>query len=287
MAPVVSLKRLRRLALPLTKGQIRALRAIAAARDPESYIAGSTPLNRTEPRYSADIDIFHDREARVALAAAADADSLAKSGFRIEWLRRSGGMQAISAEIDGERVRLEWVADSDFRFFPAVADPLFGYTLHPADLAANKALAAADRREVRDLVDLVAIDERILSLGAVIWAAAEKAPGYTPEGLIAEIRRNSQHSREEWNALSAAAPIDPDATMVKLRAALARADAFVRRMPTEKSGLLFFSQTAIVEPDPDRLAEYATHAGARRGHWPSSPEIAAAMLKRLNERPAD
>ncbi len=59
--------------MPLTKGQIAALEILAAARDPESYVAGSTPLNRDHHRYSSDIDIFHDREERVAHAANADA----------------------------------------------------------------------------------------------------------------------------------------------------------------------------------------------------------------------
>ena len=31
----------------------------------------------------------------------------------------------------------------------------FGYVLHPVDLALNKVMAAAGRREVRDLVGLV------------------------------------------------------------------------------------------------------------------------------------
>ena len=83
--------------------------------------------------------------------------------------------------------RLEWVVDSDFRFFPTMRDETFGYVLHPVDLALNKVMAAAGRREVRDLVDLVTIHETILPLGAVIWAAVEKSPGFTPEGLIAEI----------------------------------------------------------------------------------------------------
>ena len=98
-----------------------------------------------------------------------------------------------TAEVTGQNAgtRLEWVADSDFRFFPTLRDETFGYVLHPADLAMNKVMAAAGRREVRVLVDLVTIHDTILPLGAVIWAAVEKSPGFTPEGLIAEIRRNS------------------------------------------------------------------------------------------------
>ena len=62
-------------------------------------------------------------------------------------------------------------------------------------------MAAAGRREVRDVVDLVTVHERILPLGAVIWAAVEKAPGFTPEGLIAEIRRNANYPLSEWPKL--------------------------------------------------------------------------------------
>lgn len=69
-----------------------------------------------------------------------------------------------------------------FRFFPTLRDETFGYILHPVDLATNKVMAAAGRRELRDLVDLVTIHENILPLGAAIWAAVEKSPGFTPEG---------------------------------------------------------------------------------------------------------
>jgi hypothetical protein len=56
-------------------------------------------------------------------------------------------------------------------------DELFGYVLHPVDLATNKVMAAAGRKKPGDLFDLVTIHEQVLPLGAVIWAAVEKAPG--------------------------------------------------------------------------------------------------------------
>lgn len=147
--------------MPLTDGQIAALQILASARDPESYVAGSTPLGRTHVRYSGDIDIFHDREERVAQAAEADATTLASNGYALRWERRTPGVQMLIASRDDESVKLEWVADSDFRFFPTIPDPLFGYMLHPIDLALNKAQAGANRRELRDIVDLVAIHECI------------------------------------------------------------------------------------------------------------------------------
>ena len=35
----------------------------------------------------------------------------------------------------------------------------------------------------------------------------------------------------------------------------------------------------VVPPDPARLDDYTTHAGQRRGHWPTSTEISAAMFE--------
>jgi hypothetical protein len=79
---------------------------------------------------------------------------------------------------------LEWVADSDFRFFPTIRDEVFGYMLHPINLAANKVAAAYGRREPRDVVDLLTIHEQILPLGAAVWASVGKASGFTPEGVV-------------------------------------------------------------------------------------------------------
>lgn len=253
---------------------------LAANRGPESYVAGASPLNSEAPRRSHDIDIFHDREEGVSAAALADAKTLEEAGYRITWLRQLPLMYTAEVEKGSERTRLEWVVDSDFRFFPAVQDEIFGFRLHPVDLATNKVMAAAGRREVRDLVDLVTIHEHVLPLGAVVWAAVEKAPGFTPEGLIAEVRRNSNYPAAEWRAVQSDKVIDPTDTMARLRKALDEAEAFVSRMPTDRMGLLFIKDGMVVQPDPDRLASYETHAGRRQGHWPTNRDIAAAMFLR-------
>jgi hypothetical protein len=140
-------------------------------------------------------------------------------------------------------------------------------------------MAAAGRRELRDIVDLVTVHERILPLGAVIWAAVDKSPGFTPEGLIAEIRRNANYAAAEWRALQSGEPLDPKDITARLRAALEEAEAFVAQMPTDKIGLLFLEEGQVVQPDPERLDDYQTHAGRRRGHWPGSPEIGATMIE--------
>jgi hypothetical protein len=77
--------------VPLSNLQRDILRAIAAHRNPESYIAGSTPLHRGGPRFSGDIDIFHHREEQVAAVAAEDCAILTAAGFTVEWLRQEPG----------------------------------------------------------------------------------------------------------------------------------------------------------------------------------------------------
>lgn len=266
--------------MPLSKVQSEILRTLAAHRSPESYVAGSTPLHRDGPRFSGDIDIFHHREEQVAAAATADAAILTGDGFAVEWLRRDSGIYAAAVQRRGESTKLEWVRDSDFRFYPALADELFGYALHPIDIATNKALAAAGRQAPRDALDLLYIHEKHLPLGAVIWAAVSKDPGYSPESLIAEIRRNARYRADEYEALSMAEPIDAGDVARRLRAALSAAEGFVRAMPVGKEGLLFLKDGEAVQPDPAQLALYEALAGRRYSVWPGSSEIGSAMLER-------
>jgi len=272
--------------MPLTRLQSRILRLLAAHRSPESYVAGSTPLNRDRSRFSEDIDVFHDREERVAQAAAEDTATLQAKGLDVTWLRREPAIYSAEIRSGNERTHLEWVVDSDFRFFPTVQDELFGYVIHPIDLATNKVMAAAGRQKAGDAVDLITIHHLVLPLGAVIWAAVGKAPGYTPEGLIAEIRRHTVRYREEdLRAVASNELLDPKVFHGRLRIALNQAESFVARMPTEKAGLLFLKGGRVVQPDPDRLDEYTTHAGQRRGHWPSNSEIIAAMFEYYGKKP--
>ena len=271
--------------MPLSKLQSEILRTLAAHRNPESYVAGSTPLHRDGPRFSGDIDIFHHREERIAQAAAEDTAILRTAGFAVEWLRQEPGIYAALINLSGESTKLEWVRDSDFRFFPAVPDELFGYTLHLADIATNKALAAAGRQAPRDALDLLHIHERHLPLGAVIWAAVGKDPGYSPESLLNEIRRNARYRADEYEALVMAAPIDAGDVARRLRTALATVETFARAMPAGKEGLLFLQDGKPVLPDPQHLDDYAELAGKRQGHWPSSSDIGSAMLERYRGDP--
>lgn len=266
--------------MPLSNFQSRVLRLLAVHRNPESYVAGAAPLARSGPRFSSDIDLFHDRELAMQAAVEADVATLTRNGFQIDWTRRFPTIFSAVVRAGDDGTLLEWLVDSAYRFFPALQDELFGYVLHPADIATNKALAAAGRREPRDVVDLLDIHERYLPLGALVWAAAAKDPGLSPEGIIAEVRRNARYQQADFDRVMSATPIDATATARALREALAEADAFVRAMPAGKEGLLFLRDGKPVQPDPGSLSGLVEHGGQLRGHWPSSGEIGRAMMER-------
>src|ERR1019366_3265395 len=147
----------------------------------------------------------------------------------VEWRRREPAFYQAIVSRASESTRLEWVVNSDFRYFPTQPDDVFGYVLHPGALARNKARAAAGRREPRDIVDLVKIHHDILPLGAVIWAAVEKTLGFTPEGSINEIRRLAHYTASDFDRVDSDPPVDPVATMKKLNSALDDAGSFVMR----------------------------------------------------------
>jgi len=95
----------------------------------------------------------------------------------------------------------------------------------------------------------------------------------------------SRYTDPDFRRLAIDPPLDPAATMTRVRDVLNEAEAFVTRMPTDKVGVLFLKGGRVVQPDPDRLAEYETHAGQTRGHWPASMDITAAMFERYNKNP--
>ncbi|HNW08698.1 MAG: hypothetical protein KA117_12880, partial [Verrucomicrobia bacterium] len=112
--------------MPLTAFQSETLRLLAAHRSPESYLAGGAVLNAAtdSPRYSKDLDIFHDVETSVVTSAETDAATLRQAGYAVEWLLRQPLFQRAEVTRSGHRLLLEWVFDSAFRFFPVERDEL-------------------------------------------------------------------------------------------------------------------------------------------------------------------
>lgn len=273
--------------MPLTEFQRILLAELAAAPTDERYLAGGAALH-FEPnsvRYSDDLDFFHDSEARVASAFAADRARLEAAGFQIEIeLSLPGFLRAVVRRGEGA-TRVDWAHDSAWRFMPLVRDPLGGLLLHPVDLAINKVLALAGRDEPRDFVDILFVHQRVLPLGALCWAAAGKDPGLTPLSLLELLKRRGRFRPEEFDRLHLVAPLDLPAARETWRAALADAEAFVRRRPADEAGCLYYSSTAgrFVEPPvghPAGQTGVVAHFGAPGG---VIPRMAGVRLPKPDE----
>jgi hypothetical protein len=261
--------------VPLTDFQRTVLRLLAGNRSPESYLAGGAALQiaPNSRRFSRDLDFFHDSERRVAEAFQADRDRLESSGFSVDIeFSLPGNVRALVSR-EGEHTRIDWAHDSAWRFMPVIRDEASGYRLHDIDLAINKLLALAGRDEPRDYVDALDAHQRILSLGALVWAAAGKDPGLSPHAIHELLKRRGRPRQEELDRLHLARPWDAGEAKALWLRALDEARAFIDERPAEELGCLYYSagKNGFVTPDPGiPLADQglAIHFGAPGGVIP-------------------
>ena len=260
--------------MPLSSFQVEVLRLIARNRSPDSYVAGATVLHREKrtPRYSLDLDLFHDLEESVALSAEADATTLREAGYEVSWLLRTPAFHRAVTRLDAASLRIEWAQDNAFRFFPIQQDDRFGYRLHDADAAVNKVLALAGRNEIRDFVDVLHLNDTYLSLGALAWAACGQDPGYTPDFLLEQTARHAAYTETDLHRLALREPLDLGA--LKRRWLIARDEArtLVADLPASEVGCLYLDsggRPATPDPSSDGFPALTRHRGSVRGAWPT------------------
>jgi hypothetical protein len=260
--------------MPISPIQAEVLKRIAANRSPDSYLAGATVLHRAadSPRYSQDLDFFHDVENSVALSAEKDAESLRQAGYEFMWLLRTPTFHRAIVTAGKQQLKLEWAQDSAFRFFPVQKDKRCGYRLHDADAAVNKVLALAGRNEIRDLVDVLHLHQSYLTLGAMAWAACGKDPGFTPDLLLDHAGRHTAYTQSDLDRLSLRAPLDIKSMKQCWLAALDEALRWVATLPPDDLGCLYLGRDRRpLTPDlkSDDFGALTRHKGCIRGTWPS------------------
>jgi hypothetical protein len=241
-------------------------------RSPDSYLAGGAALH-IDPnsiRYSNDLDYFNDSTERVASAFDADRRALHDAGYSLEVsIERNGFVRAIVKSAT-DSTKIEWVHDTPWRFLPAIHSDVAGYCLHPIDLAINKVLALVGRDEPRDFLDVLHVHNRILSLGAVVWAAAGKDPGFTPPMLLGMLRRRGRYHNEDFARLRLVHPTPalPD-LKVQWLDALEQAADFISTRPSSEMGCLYFSPSAGQFPRlPEQVHGLVAHYGCPGGRLP-------------------
>lgn len=256
--------------MPLTDYQAIVARLLSRNRTFDSYLAGGAAI-LIEPnttRFSRDLDYFHDSEARVAEAFAADRDLLEREKYTIDVdLNQPGYVRAIVSK-GGDATKVEWARDSAWRFMPTIRDERVGFLLHPVDLAVNKVLALAGRDEPRDVLDAVHLHRRVLALGALCWGACGKDPGFTPLSLLELLRRRGRVREEDLARLDLAAPIDLRALKQDWLEALDSVEGFVASRPPGEIGCLYYSVSRRGFVDPREAGDSVPHFGRPGGVLP-------------------
>jgi len=256
--------------MPLTSFQAAIFKVISANRNPDSFIAGGIVINRDElsARFSDDIDVFHDSSQAVAASADADAETLRRAGYNVTFLRREATFQQAEVSRAGETIRLDWAADSAFRFFPIVRDETLGFRLHDADAATNKVLAAVARQKVRDFIDLMQLDRDYISLGIAVWGAAAKDEGYTPNLIMQELRRNSRINPVTLGEVTLAQPEAAATLKADWLERFAAAEKLIADIPPEPIRCLYLDQNGQPAQGKTFDPSWVPHYGSVKGAWP-------------------
>lgn len=258
--------------MPITAFQHQVLALLRQNRNPNSYVAGGIAIHRSEhsTRYSNDIDFFHDTDEAVSTCYNSDRALLSAHGYGVRLLiDQPNFIRAVVAKSE-ESLKLEWVRDTAFRFYPVIDDDDLGYRLHDADLAINKCLALANRNEVRDIIDLVHQHRQVMSLGAICWAACGKDPGFTPQLLLSQMRRNSIIRQEHLVAEALTEPVDPIKLKQNWIDLLDQAASLCESLPSRDLGCIYLNTdgSIIKIPTPDVVSEKIRHFGSVGGAWP-------------------
>lgn len=257
--------------MPLTEYQAELARLLAANRTADSHLAGGAALHfqPNSKRYSNDLDYFHDSVERVAEAFAADESLLRQNGYEVQLEMRQPGYIRATIAKGSAGTKVEWAHDSAWRFMPPLRSPVAGVQLHPVDVSVNKTLALAGRDEPRDFIDILMIDEEILSLGALCWAAVGKDPGFTPLSLLELLRRRGKYQAEDFLRLRLVEPVDLKSMKQRWLHALAEAENLINRLPPDQAGCLYYSQAKRRFVTPGKKdADFVPHYGRPGGVLP-------------------
>jgi hypothetical protein len=263
--------------MPLTDFQRRLAQLLSNNRTEDSHLAGGAALHLqpNSKRYSNDLDYFHDSEERVATAFSDDRALLQEHHYAVDVDINQPGYIRATVKKGSAATSVEWAHDSAWRFLPPIKNEVVGFQLHPIDLAINKLLALAGRDEARDFLDILMIDQEVLPLGALCWAAVGKDPGFSPRSLLELLKRRGKYRPEDFKRLHLSEEVDLQDLKKRWLAALARAEHFIDSQDPSEIGCLFYDRQSedFVAPDPrDQSSNIVPHYGRPGGVLPAVKE---------------
>jgi hypothetical protein len=255
--------------MPLTAFQASVLALLAPQRTEQSYLAGGAALHMgaSGQRVSNDLDFFHTTADVTNATFATDAATLRAHGYDVEVLAEHRGFVSAVVRRGGESTILDWAHESAWRFLPLVPIPGGGVMLHPIDLAINKLVALANRREPRDLVDAIYADAHVLPFPALVWAVVEKNPGLNPASYLEQFRRRTL-TPEDAAYLRFTGEYRVEDAARRFHEMVAETDAFIAANTHREPGALLQDRRTgrfFLPRSPDDWAHVREHRGALGG----------------------
>lgn len=163
-----------------------------------SPFAGGSVIQYHGMRFSDDQDIFTAGDPEPVMRI--DKQALEDAGLIIQETKTYSGFRECRVMRPGiSTAVLQWTQALNLEYFAPVPDPDFGQRLHFVDLAVNKTLAAANRMEERDFVDLWMLDKYIMPLWRMACAAGSKSQDFGPLALVERISFNRTLSIPNYN----------------------------------------------------------------------------------------
>ena len=255
--------------MPLTPFQATVLALLSPTRSEASYLAGGAALHlgSAGERYSEDLNLFHTTALAANQTFAADATLLRAAGCAVTVLAEHPGFVSARISQGAAATLVDWAHESAWRFLPLEPLPGGGVMLHPIDLAINRLVALANRREPRDLVDVLHADEHVLPFPALVWAVVEKNPGLNPASYLELFRRRTL-TPEDAAYLRFTGAYDVADAAQRYRALVAAADAFINANTQREPGALLQDRrtgTFFLPKTADDWAHTREHRGALGG----------------------
>ena len=163
------------------------------------YLTGGTAASRAylHHRFSDDLDLFVNDDARFGLWAQRFIDALSRSTqWQLNVLQREERFLRLSASAAEVSLKIDVVNDVPAHLGDVRQDPVLGRIDSPDNILANKLSALVDREEPKDLADVWGFCCRMsLPIAAALEGAQSKAAGLFPAD-VARILLNA--SRADW-----------------------------------------------------------------------------------------
>ena len=123
---------------------------------------------------------------------------------------------------------------------------------------------------MRDVLDIIELDAKVLSLAGCVWAACGKDPGLTPELMLDLIQRHTIITPDLLAVEALRQPVDPKKLKADLSGVLIKARQVIPTLEPLDISCIYVDAKGAVVRDLGRIKskDVTRHFGTVKGSWP-------------------